>query len=405
VKIVADENIPQVHEAFSDLGEVELLPGRQIEKKRLLDCQCLLVRTVTQIDARLLHDSAVEFVGTATIGTDHVDLDYLEKNQIAFSNAAGCNAEAASEYVISGLFALSERNGFDPFKLKAGIIGCGNVGSRVLQKLQALGIETLIYDPPLAAAGSKVSDSIDIQKSSPRYASIERYQSNLTPLIPFTDLDTILAECNFISLHVPLTKGGDYPTWHLFDQARLQNLRKNCVLVNAARGPVLDNNALLDLLDRRTDLTVFLDTWENEPDILRVLLQKVDLATPHIAGYSVEGRLRGTQMVLDAACKHFSLTSNWRMTKLLPEAITIETRASANDLIFWQALLAEHHDIWQDHRALIRSSTMSDAAFALHFDSLRKVYPQRFEYERYRLPETTDKKSAGIARKLKFNIA
>jgi len=292
VKIVADENIPQVREAFSDLGEVALLPGREIEQKHIIDCQCLLVRTVTKIDARLLHDTAVEFVGTATIGTDHVDLNYLEKNQIAFSNAAGCNAEAASEYVISGLFALSERKGFDPFKLKAGIIGCGNVGSRLLQKLQALGIETLINDPPLEAARSKVSDSIDIQKTSPRYASIERYQSSLTPLIPFTDLDTILSECNFITLHVPLTKGGDYPTWHLFDQARLQQLNKDSILVNAARGPVVDNVALLEILDRRSDLTLFLDTWENEPDISRELLEKIDLATPHIAGYSVEGRLR-----------------------------------------------------------------------------------------------------------------
>jgi len=404
LKIVADENIPQVREAFSDLGEVELLPGRQIEQKHLPDCQCLLVRTVTQIDASLLHDTPVEFVGTATIGTDHVDLEYLEKNQIAFSNAAGCNAEAASEYVVSGLFALSAKKGFDPFKLKAGIIGCGNVGSRLLHKLQTLGIETLINDPPLEAAGSKVSDSIDIQKTSPRYASIERYQSSQTPLLPFTDLDTILDECNFITLHVPLTRNGDHPTWHLFDQQRLQKLRKNCVLVNAARGSVIDNNALLDLLDLRADLSVFLDTWENEPDISRALLEKVNLATPHIAGYSVEGRLRGTQMILDAACNHFSLTSNWHMSRHLPEPITIETRASANDLIFWPALFAEHHDIWQDHRALTQSAALSDAEFALHFDSLRKVYPQRFEYQRYRLTGIANKKTAAIARKLLFNI-
>ena len=174
MKIIADENIPQVAEAFSDLGVVELLPGRDIERRHLLDCQCLLVRTVTKIDDSLLHDTSVKFVGTATIGTDHVDLDYLKKNQIGFSNAAGCNAEAASEYVISGLFALSERKGFDPFKLKAGIVGCGNVGSRVLQKLQALGIETLINDPPLLK--SMGSDSIDIQKVGPRHTSVDKYQ-------------------------------------------------------------------------------------------------------------------------------------------------------------------------------------------------------------------------------------
>ncbi|MEE8366239.1 MAG: hypothetical protein V3R76_10660, partial [Gammaproteobacteria bacterium] len=184
--IVADEKIPQVLNAFSDLGEVKLLPGRQIARKHLQDCRCLVVRTVTQIDQNLLQDTPVEFVGTATIGTDHVDLDTLRQNNIAFANAAGCNAEAASEYVISGLFALSERKGFDPFTLKAGIIGCGNVGSRLLQKLQALGIETLVNDPPLAR--SMGSDSIDFQKINPPYTPIEQNQSSLTPLI---DLDTI----------------------------------------------------------------------------------------------------------------------------------------------------------------------------------------------------------------------
>ena len=386
MKIVADENIPQVAEAFSDLGEVELLPGRKIERRHLLECQCLLVRTVTQIDAGLLHGTAVEFVGTATIGTDHVDQNYLQNNHIAFSNAAGCNAEAASEYVISGLFALSERKGFDPFQLKAGIIGCGNVGSRVLQKLQTLGIETLINDPPLEA--SKVSDSI--------------YQSSLTPTVQFVDLDTILSECNFITLHVPLTKDGGHPTWHLFDKTRLRQLTNECILVNAARGPVIDNSALLELLDPRTDLTIFLDTWENEPDISRELLQKVDLATPHIAGYSVEGRLRGTQMILDAACKHFSLNSNWHMSGLLPEPIALETPATNTNLIFWQQLFARHHDIWQDHLALTDSCEISDAEFARQFDSLRKVYPERFEYERYKLRGAINKKAAAIAHELLF---
>jgi len=376
LKIVADENIPQVAEAFHDLGEVELLPGREISRRNLLDCQCLLVRTVTQIDASLLHDTPVEFVGTATIGTDHVDLDYLQSKQIGFSNAAGCNAEAASEYVISGLFALSVKKGFDPFKLKAGIIGCGNVGSRVLQKLQALGIETLINDPPLEATK--------------------------TLEYKFVDLDTILGECNFITLHVPLTTDGEQPTWHLFDQAHLQRLIKDCILVNAARGPVVDNAALLEILDRRSDLTLFLDTWENEPDISRELLEKVDLATPHIAGYSVEGRLRGTQMILDAACTHFELISKWSMENLLPGPITLNIEPSETDLTFWQHLLAQHHDIWQDHEVLTQSKQMSDQEFPTHFDNLRRVYSNRFEYERYRLTRVPDKKAAAIARELLF---
>jgi erythronate-4-phosphate dehydrogenase len=174
--------------------------------------------------------------------------------------------------------------------------------------------------------------------------------------------------------------------------------------VNTARGPVIDNAALVEILDRRSDLTVFLDTWENEPDISRALLEKVDLATPHIAGYSVEGRLRGTQMILDAACAHFGLDSNWRMDRLLPEALTLNIEPSSTGLAFWQQLFCLHHDIWQDHDALTQSAQMSDQEFAAHFDSLRKVYPDRFEYERYRLTGVTNKKAAAIARELLFQI-
>ncbi|MCZ6722698.1 MAG: 4-phosphoerythronate dehydrogenase [Gammaproteobacteria bacterium] len=219
MKIVADENIPRVRQAFQDLGEVDLLPGRDIRRWHLLDCQCLVVRTVTPIDANLLQGTPVEFVGTATIGTDHVDLEYLKNNHIAYSNAAGCNAEAASEYVISGLFALSKRKDFDPFTMKAGIVGFGNVGSRLHQKLTALGIECLVNDPPLQQSGQS------------RQA--------------FVDLDTILQECDFISLHVPLTRSGEFSTYHLLDARQMEKLTKGCLLVNAARGEIVDNLALM----------------------------------------------------------------------------------------------------------------------------------------------------------------
>jgi erythronate-4-phosphate dehydrogenase len=375
VKIIADANIPQVAEAFKDLGEVSLIPGREITRDHLTDCQCLLVRTVTQIDQSLLENTAVEFVGTATIGTDHVDQDYLAVNNIAFSNAAGCNAEAASEYVISGLFTLSTRKGFDPFSLKAGIIGCGNVGSRVYQKLTALSIETLRNDPPLA------------KESAGQYVGLE----------------TIIDQCDFITLHVPLTRSGEHATQHLFDREKLIRLQKNCLLVNAARGPVIDNLALLEVMAQRPDLMIFLDTWENEPDISRELLGKVDLATPHIAGYSVEGRLRGTQMILDAACRYFGKTSQWHMSKLLPDSIDLDVQLSDDDLEYWQRVFSQHHDIWQDHLALTQTSALGESEFARHFDSLRRVYSDRFEYERYRL-SGGQKKQPAIARGLGFGV-
>jgi erythronate-4-phosphate dehydrogenase len=364
VKILADQNIPQVAEAFRDLGEVELMPGREIGRAHLQDCRCLITRTVTRVDEALLKDTPVEFVGTATIGTDHIDLNYLADANIGFSNAAGCNAEGASEYVISGLFAMSRRKGFDPLKMRAGIVGLGNVGSRLQQKLTALGIECLVSDPPLQDSG----------------------QSNQT----FVDLDRILQECNLISLHVPLTYSGMHPTFHLLNAERLQLLSDGCVLINAARGEVVDNHALLQLLNQRDDLHVFLDTWENEPLVSRKLLRRVDLATPHIAGYSVEGRLRGTQMVLDSACKYFKLSSNWNMSQQLPATRELHCRAGGSRLEFWQDLFQQHCNIWCDHDAFVAGANLDDDEFAVHFDGLRKFFPDRLEYERFSVEQIDD---------------
>ncbi len=376
MKILADQNIPCVAEAFRDLGEVKLIPGREIRREHLRDCQCLIVRTVTRVDKNLLHNTPVEFVGSATIGTDHIDLNYLQDANIDYSNAAGCNAEAASEYVISGLFAMSKRKGFDPFSLKAGIVGLGNVGSGLRQKLVALGIECLACDPPLQAAA----------RSSQA----------------FVDLDSIIRECDFISLHLPLIRDGRHPTYHLLDSERLQSLNHACVLVNAARGEVIDNRALLSLLKRRQDLHVFLDTWEDEPLVSRELLQRVDLATPHIAGYSVEGRLRGTQIVLDAAGEHFGTTSSWHMSQQLPAKKTLNPEPVGSRLQFWQDLFQQHCDIWRDHDRFVAGAVFNDSAFATHFDGLRKVYPDRLEYERFIVEQPAPAHSRARLQRLGF---
>lgn len=359
MRIVADQNIPHVADAFRDLGEVELLPGREIGREHLRDCRCLVTRTVTKVNRDLLEDSAVEFVGTATIGTDHIDLVYLETAGIGFSNAAGCNAEAASEYVISGLFSLARRLGFDPFARRAGIVGYGNVGSRLVAKLEALGIECLVNDPPLERPGGSKRDLVD--------------------------LDTILRQCDLVSLHVPLTGDGAHPTYHLFEDNRLAQLLPGCLLVNAARGEVVDNAALSRLLAERDDLLVFLDTWEGEPRINRDLLHRVNLATPHIAGYSVEGRLRGTQMVLDAACRHFGLNSSWHMNQLLPEPRRLELPAIDSAGEFWRRLFRAHFDITRDHDALLAGADLGDDDLARHFDALRRVYDDRLEYDRFEI--------------------
>ncbi len=356
LKIIADENIPHVHQAFAALGEVTTLPGRSLQNADLKDCDCLLVRSVTRIDQQLLNKTPVQFVASATIGTDHVDLDYLQENDIGFANAPGCNAESASEYMVNALFELSQKKGFDPFNLTAGIIGHGNVGSRLKQKLDILGINTLVNDPPLEDAGDDTTNYVSLQ--------------------------SIIDECDFISLHVPYTREGDYPTYHLFDEALLEQLHKNTILFNAARGPVIDNQALSELLDQRQDLTIFLDTWEDEPGIDQLLLQQVDLATPHIAGYSYEGKLRGTQMILHAACKYFMVEATWNMQEFMPakQAITVNPGRPED---FWPALFAQHYRVFDDHQRMLALADLNPEQTAREFDLLRKNYPQRFEYNHF----------------------
>ena len=356
MNIIADENIPYAKQAFTALGQVSTLPGRQMQSSDLADCDCLLVRSVTRVDRQLLEGTPVKFVASATIGTDHIDLDFLHQQGIGFANAPGCNAESASEYMINALFELSQKKGIDPFGLTAGIIGYGNVGSRVYQKLQALGIKTLINDPPRQLTGD---DSID-----------------------YVSLQDIIQRCDFITLHVPLTRDGEHPTYHLFNEARLDALTEGCIFFNAARGPVVDNSALSALLRKRQDLTVFLDCWEGEPTIDQTLLKQVDFATPHIAGYSFEGKLRGTQMILDAACNFFNRSSDWKMRDYLPEKQQIELVSNSSPEL-WHELFSKHFRIEDDHRRLLALSELNHDELAKQFDLLRKNYPLRYEYEQY----------------------
>jgi len=378
MKIIADENIPYAKEAFADLGQVTTLPGRQMKNSDLLGCDCLLVRSVTKVNKQLLENTPVKFVASATIGTDHIDLEYLQQQKIGFSNAPGCNAESASEYMINALFELSEKKGFKPFELTAGIIGHGNVGSRVKKKLDTLGIKTLVNDPPLQDAGD---DSVN-----------------------YVSLQTILHECNFITCHVPLTTGGKYPTYHLINKSVLNELAENTVLFNAARGPVIDNQALSTLLNERSDLTIFLDTWEGEPVINQTLLKQVDFATPHIAGYSVEGKLRGTQMIMQAAGEFFNKETSWSMCDYLPQKLDIKITQSNSDSL-WAELFKAHYSIQQDHNKLVALAKLPRDQLAKEFDLLRKNYPTRYEYSQFKInaPQTSGSTLQAI-HKLRFQL-
>ncbi len=245
LKIVADENMPQVEAIFSRFGQVTLLPGRELSADDLKETDVLLVRSITQVNSDLLVGTPVQFVGTATIGTDHIDQTYLQNHEIAFSNAPGCNADAVVEYVLSSLFLVAEHQSFEPKDRTFGIIGVGNVGGRLQRRLQALGYNVLLNDPPRAE-----------QEDG------------------FVGLAEILTKADVICVHTPLTKEGEHLTHHLLGEDELGRLKQDAIIINAGRGPVIDNQALLDMGKLRPDLTFILDVWEHEPRVSAALAER-----------------------------------------------------------------------------------------------------------------------------------
>lgn len=358
MKIIADENIPCVRQAFASLGDVTLLPGRGMRPEQVRAADLLLVRSVTRVDRELLAGSRVRFVGSATIGFDHVDRDYLQAQGIGFSTAPGSNATSAAEYVVSALLVLAERRGFDPAGKTVGIIGCGNVGSRVRHKLAALGMQCLVNDPPLQEQGGNDD-----------FVSLER-----------------VLEADVITVHVPLTHGGPHPTRHLVDAAFLARLKPGAVFINTARGAVADNAALDQLLGERSDLAVVLDVWEGEPAINAGLLEKVDLGTPHIAGYSLDGKLRGTEMIYRAACEFLDVPVQWSAAAELPPGPALELAAGAGLLQTVRAAVLQCYDVRDDDARLRQMLALPVAERAACFDRLRKEYPVRREFAQLMLP-------------------
>ncbi|MGB5177195.1 MAG: 4-phosphoerythronate dehydrogenase PdxB [Gammaproteobacteria bacterium] len=354
MKIIADENIPCVQQAFASLGEVSLLPGRSMQAEQVCTADILLVRSVTRVDASLLQGSSVRFVGSATIGFDHVDRDYLQQRDIGFATAPGSNATSAAEYVVSALMVLSAQQGFELAGKTVGIIGCGNVGARVHRRLSALGMHCLVNDPPLQASAGHDD---------------------------FVSLDAAL-QADIVTLHVPLTKSGPYPTWYLLDAAALGRLKPGASLINTARGAVVDNRALDALLAVRDDLSVVLDVWENEPSISATLLQKVALGTAHIAGYSYDGKLRGTEMIYRAACDYFSRPVQWHAADELQRAASIDLRLHDSDdvLAVARAAVLACYDIREDDARLRATLSLPVTERAPAFDRLRKDYPLRREF-------------------------
>lgn len=354
MKIVADANIPFINEAFSSLGTVKTVNGREISPHTVHDADILLIRSVTTVDETLLKNSPVKFIGTATIGTDHVDLDYLESRRIGFASAPGSNAISAAEYVVSSLLALAENRKFHLSEKTVGIVGCGNVGSNVLNRLQALGMQCSVYDPPRAR-----------QFNDREYVSWQ---------------DVIQAD--IVTAHVPLTFTGDCPTYQMFDQSFFQQLKSDAIFVNTARGKAVDESALMSVLKEREDLCLVLDVWQTEPNINIELLNRTSIATSHIAGYSLDGKVRGTQMIYAAACKFFDSQPSWSIP-VLPfanayTAMQFNDDQTDDDVIRQSVFNA--YDVWQDDARLRSITEVDPHRRGEYFDGLRKNYPIRREF-------------------------
>ncbi|POA19835.1 4-phosphoerythronate dehydrogenase PdxB [Pseudomonas sp. FW300-N1A1] len=353
--IVADENIPLLDAFFQGFGEIRRVPGRSIDRATVEQADVLLVRSVTNVSRALLEDSKVRFVGTCTIGTDHLDLDYFQQAGITWSSAPGCNARGVVDYVLGSLLTLAEIEGVTLTERTYGVVGAGEVGGRLVKVLKGLGWNVLVCDPPRQAV------------EGGDYVSLEQ----------------IVAQCDVISLHTPLTRNTEQPTWHLFDEQRLRQLKPGAWLINASRGPVVDNNALREVLLEREDLQAVLDVWEGEPSVDIALAELCVIATPHIAGYSLDGKQRGTAQIYQALCQFLGQPATVSLDDLLPAPWLAQVGLNASSDPAWAlAMLCRGvYDPRRDDADFRRSLVVSGAEQRMAFDLLRKHYPERREID------------------------
>ena len=373
-KIIADPNIPLI-EKFAVFGEVIQVPGREWNAELVRDADILLTRSVTKVNAALLDQSSVTFVGSATSGFDHIDRDYLAQRGIHFVYCPGSNANSVAEYVLSALIAIIRPD--QPLAgLSAGIIGCGHVGSRVATLLEAVGINCILNDPPL---------------------------QDLTGDKRFQSLNEALT-ADIISLHTPLTLDGDYPSDRLINENQLLQMKPDVILINAARGRVINEAALLNRMEQCPSMKTVIDCWENEPSINPVLLQRVTLGTPHIAGYSFDGKVKATQMLFRALADFLRQEVQWEADPdSYTKMIDFATASNQMDCLRWAVLSS--YDIRLDHEHLRRLLTMPSDQQGKAFDQLRKLYPIRHEFDKCetRIPARMQQSCATLQR-LGFQI-
>ena len=356
IKIIADTNIPFVSECFISLGQVQTLPGREITPQVIADADALLVRSITQVNEKLLKDTNIQFVGTATIGLEHIDTEYLAEKNIGFASAPGSNANSVAEYIVTALLSVAAKNKIKLEGKSIGIVGVGNVGSRVEQKVRAMGMQPYLNDPPL------------------------QRKTNDKKYLPLTEL----FNCDFITLHTPLTFDGIDKTFHLADEQFFDSLKTGSGLINTSRGGVVDTAALKIAIESGKLGPVILDVWENEPNIDIELLRILSLSTPHIAGYSFDGKVAGMIMIYDALCKHFNLEPKHSIEDFLPDPevpeIQLDTKSPDEQEIIRQTV-QQVYVINRDDFNTREIAMVPEPDRGRFFDDLRKNYPVRREFQ------------------------
>lgn len=370
MKILADRNIPGVDETFARHGEVSKVDGRRLRKEHLLEARALIVRSVTTVDSGLLENTAVEFVGTATIGTDHMDIPWLDQQGIRWASAPGCNADAAAQYTLAMMLLASKRLAFHLAGCRVGIVGHGNVGSRIHRMLRTCGVRDIrVCDPPLKQAG-------------------------------YPDLCTMeeISGCDVITFHVPLTLSGAHATMGLVDEGFLSRLQPGALLVNTSRGKVTAERSLRNwLISGRGHAA--LDVWPDEPNIDPGLLNATTVATPHVAGYSLDGKLRGTEMVYRQFC-------DWLETEPLNPgplpSLGFCFLPGKHCLTLEDAILTAC-PVERDDEQLRKLITINPENQSVFFDELRQEYPERRDFTGWQLPAETPEECARVLQALGFH--
>ena len=344
--ILADENMPLVSTLFAEYGNVKVMPGRHITSKDLESIDVLLVRSVTKIDEKLLRGTKVRYVGSATSGIDHLDVNYLNETDIKFDYAPGCNALAVAEYSLSAMSVLCE----NWTNKKVSVIGCGNVGSKLIEALTRFRVSCNYFDPFVE------------RKDVPKISNFNH-----------------ITQSDILCFHTPLIEIGEFPTKHLVGREQLESLKPNTIIINAGRGAVISNKALLEFLKARKSIKVALDVWENEPDIDLELLDLVDIGTPHIAGNTVEGKLRGTQMLHQAFKTWCGFDDRITRRKQINQQPEDGNFLYGDDL---SLVCLNGYDIRVDNELLKETfkSRQNRTKVGEIFDLLRKNYRRRNEY-------------------------